>query len=102
MRGNLAGQLRVQIADSILTCHPYTIVAYREPDLAPRLYPDVLEFKHQRRVALDLFADPLYHDGFRVTRCDHRHGHGVLAARRDRPLAGIGRDPEFSETRNYI
>src|SRR5215470_19190399 len=102
MRGDLARQLRLQIADPILTRHPYTIVAGCEFYLAPRLYPNVLEFKHQRRITLDLFADPAHDHGFRVPRRDHRHGHGMLPARRYRLLAGIGRNAKLSKPGNYV
>src|SRR5215467_14161419 len=102
VRGDLARQLRFQIADPILTCHPYTIAAGRELDLAPRLYPDVLESKHERRITLDLFADPAHDHGFRVPRRDHCHGHGMLSARRYRLLAGIGRNAELGQPGNYV
>src|SRR5262249_61467717 len=102
VRGDLARQLRLQIAGPILTCHPYTIVAGRELYLAPRLYPNVLEFKHQRRITLDLFADPAYHDGFGVPRRDHCHGHGMLPTRRYRLLAGIGRNAKLGKAGNYV
>src|SRR5215472_12421847 len=102
VRGDLARQLRLEVADSILTCHPYTIVAGRELDLAPRLYPDVLEFKHQRRITLDLFADPAHDHGFRVPRRDHRHGHRMLPARRYSLHAGICRNAKLSKPGNYV
>src|SRR6266581_4376806 len=70
VRGNLTRQLRRVTADSVLTCHSHTVIADHERYLASGLYPDVLEFKHQCRVALYLFADPAHHNGRGEARSD--------------------------------
>jgi hypothetical protein len=95
-------QFRLKITGSILTCHPYTVVACRERDLTARLDPYVLESKHQCRIALNLLTDASYNYGLGPPRRDHRHGHVVFATGRYHAPASIRRDAEFRKPRDDI
>ena len=68
VRGNAAGQIRRDAPRTVLTCHPHTVVGHRKRNLASRLYPAPLEFKHQADITLDLFADALDDNGCRASR----------------------------------
>src|SRR5262249_22670051 len=102
MRRDLPGQGVPRTADPVATCHPYAFVADGERHLAPRLNPDVLEFKHHGRVALDLFANTTHHYGLGVRRselCDRDTG---LVDGLSCSLNGILGHPELLEAGNDI
>src|SRR5690606_38954417 len=59
--GDVARQFRRGTVGLVVTDHPHPVVGSPESHLSSRLYPYLLESKHQVSVALHLLADPAYH-----------------------------------------
>jgi len=102
MCGNVAGQIRRDAPRTVLTCHPHTVVGHRKRNLASRLYPAPLEFKHQADITLDLFADALDDNGRRALRSGTHHRLNWLAACPFCLVSGGGRDAKLSKPGNDV